>query len=274
MKPKLILFILILFILPIWNSCKNYTANSKTANKSIPIIDYVCINSYPHDMTSFTEGFLIYNGSLFESTGSFKEFSQTKSLFGIVNLKTGIIDTKVEIDKVKYCGEGITFLKGKVFQLTYTTKIGFIYDAISFKKIKEFTIPSDEGWGLTTDGTSLIMSDGTNILTYLDSETFQVIKKISVTARGNRTNRLKLNELEYIKGFVYANIWPISTIVKIDLTNGEIIGKMELDSLVLDASKIQKRLDVMNGIAYDSISDRIFVTGKFWPKIYEIKLNY
>lgn len=127
---------------------------------------------------------------------------------------------------------------------------------------------------MTTDGTNLIMSDGTNILTYLDSETFQVIKKISVTAKGNRTNRLKLNELEYIKGFVYANVWPTSTIVKIDLTNGEVIGKMELDSLAHDASKIQKRLDVMNGIAYDSISERIFVTGKFWPKIYEIKFNY
>jgi len=274
MKPKLILFILILFILPIWNSCKNYTANSKTANKSIPIIDYVCINSYPHDMTSFTEGFLIYNGSLFESTGSFKEFSQTKSLFGIVNLKTGIIDTKVEIDKVKYCGEGITFLNGKVFQLTYKTKVGFIYDAISFKKIKEFTFPNDEGWGLTTDGTSLIMSDGTNVLTYLDSNTFQVIKTLSVTASGYRINKLKINELEYIKGFVYANIWPTSTIVKIDLTDGKVIGKIDLDSLAYEARKIHSRSFEMNGIAYDSIADRIFVTGKFWPKIYEIKLDH
>lgn len=270
MKIRLIPFIMLLYLLPICNGCKNVS----TTEMTIPVIDYACINSYPHDITSFTEGFLINNGSLFESTGSFKDLPQTKSLFGIVDLKTGNIDAKAEIDKVKYCGEGITFLNGKVFQLTYTTKVGFIYDAISFKKLKEFTIPGDEGWGLTTDGNSLIMSDGTNILTYLDAETFQVIKKISVTAKRYRTNTLKLNELEYIKGFVFANIWPTSTIVKIDLTNGEVIGKMELDSLLHDASKIQKQLDVMNGIAYDSISDRIFVTGKFWPKIYEIKLNY
>ena len=273
MKTKLILFILISFILPICHGCKNNTAKSKNTNKIIPIIDYVCINSYPHNMTSFTEGFLIHNGSLFESTGSFEDLPQTKSLFGIVDLKTGNIDTKAEIDKVKYCGEGITFLNGKVFQLTYQTKVGFVYDAISFKKIHEFTFTNDEGWGLTTDGTSLIMSDGTNILTCLDPNTFQIIKTISVIASGYRIKKLKINELEYIKGYVYANIWPTSTILKIDLADGIVIGKLDLDSLEHEARKIHKRSFEMNGIAYDSIADRIFVTGKFWPKIYEIELR-
>jgi glutamine cyclotransferase len=111
-------------------------ATSKIINKNIPTIDYTHVNSYPHDLTSFTEGFLIHDGSLFESTGATKEFPQTRSLFGIVNLKTGKIDVKAEIDKVKYFGEGIAFLNGKIFQLTYKTKVGFIYDAITFKKIK------------------------------------------------------------------------------------------------------------------------------------------
>jgi glutamine cyclotransferase len=274
MKTKLIPFFLILFILPVTNGCKDNIANSKTTNRTIPIIDYVFINSYPHDITSFTEGFLVHNGSLFESTGGMKELPQTKSLFGIVDLTTGNIDTKVEIDKVKYFGEGITFLNGKVFQLTYTTKIGFIYDAISFEKIKEFQFPNDEGWGLTTDGTSLIMSDGTNILTYLDPNTFQVIKTVSVTASGYRIKKLNLNELEYIKGFVYANIWPTSTIAKIDQIDGKVVGKLDLDSLAHEARKIYSRSLEMNGIAYDSIADRIFVTGKLWPKIYEIKLSH
>jgi len=273
MKTRLILFISISFILPVSNGCKNNTSDSKNTDKTIPIIEYVCTNSYPHDKTSYTEGFLIHNGRLFESTGSFKDLPQTKSLFGIVDLKTGNIDVKAEIDKVKYCGEGITFLNGKVFQLTYTTKVGFVYDAITFKKIKEFTIPSDEGWGLTTDGTSLIMSDGTNVLTYLDPDTLQVIKTISVTASGHRANKVKLNELEYIKGFVYANIWPTNTIVKIDLTDGKVIGELVLDSLAHDVRKIRSRSFDMNGIAYDSIADRIFITGKLWPKIYEIKLR-
>jgi len=273
MNIRVLSFILILFILPVCNGCKDNRANTKTVNEIIPIINYVYINSYPHDITSFTEGFLVYNGSLFESTGAEKGLPQTKSLFGIVDLKTGNIDTKVEIDKVKYFGEGITFLNGKIFQLTYKTKVGFVYDAISFEKIKEFTFPNDEGWGLTTDGTSLIMSDGTNILTYLDPDTFQVIKIIPVTASGYRINRLKLNELEYIKGFVYANIWPTSSIAKIDLTDGKVTGRLELDSLVHEAYKIYPRSFEMNGIAYDSIADRIFVTGKLWPKIYEIKLR-
>jgi glutaminyl-peptide cyclotransferase len=269
MKTWAISFIMIWFLLPIVISCRN----DATTEMDVPRIGYVCIKTYPHDTTSFTEGFLFDNGSLFESSGSFKNLAQTKSMFGIVDLKTGKIDIKAEVDKAKYCGEGIAFLNGKVYQLTYTNKVGFVYDALSFKKIKEFKIPCKEGWGLTTDGTSLIMSDGTNILTFLDPETFQVIKQIPVTAKKCRSNRLNLNELEYIKGSVFANIWPTSTIVKIDLTDGQIIGKMRLDSLSDDAFKIQKHIDVMNGIAYDSISDRIFITGKFWPKIYEIRLN-
>ncbi len=272
MEIRYISFLLIILILSVCYGCKDNEASSKSINKDIPTIDYTYVNSYPHDVTSFTEGFLIHDGSLFESTGATKEFPQTRSLFGIVDLKTGKIDAKAEIDKVKYFGEGIAFLNGKVFQLTYKSKVGFIYDAITFKKINEFTFPSVEGWGLTTDGKSLIMSDGTNILTYLDPVTFKVIKTISVSARGYARNNLNLNELEYIKGFIYANLWTTSMIVKVNPTDGKVVGKLDLNSLANDAKKVFSSSLEMNGIAYDSIADRVFVTGKFWPKIYEIGL--
>jgi len=274
MEIRYISFLLFLIILSICNGCKNNVPTSKTINKNIPSIDYTYVNSYPHDLTSFTEGFLIHDGNLFESTGATKEFPQTRSMFGIVDLKTGKIDTKVELDKVNYFGEGIGFLNGKVFQLTYKTKVGFIYDAITFKKINEFTFPSAEGWGLTTDGICLILSDGTNILTYLDPDTFEVIKTISVSARGYARNDLKLNEMEYINGFIYANLWTTSIIVKVDPADGKVVGKLDLSSLAFDAKNEFSGSLEMNGIAYDSIADRIFVTGKFWPKIYEIELSH
>jgi len=274
MGIRYISFLLILLILSICNGCKDNVSTSKIKNKNIPTIDYTYVKSYPHDLTSFTEGFLVHDGSLFESTGAIKEFPQTRSLFGIVDLKTGKIDTKVEIDKVKYFGEGIAFLNGKVFQLTYKTKVGFIYDAITFKKINEFTFPSVEGWGLTTDGIRLIMSDGTNILTYLDPVTLEVIKTISVSARGYARNNLNLNELEYIKGFIYANLWTTNTIVKVNPADGKVVAKLDLNLLAYDAKKVFSGSLEMNGIAYDSIADRVFVTGKFWPKIYEIELSH
>jgi glutaminyl-peptide cyclotransferase len=267
-------YLLFLAVLSISVGCKENSRISKKANNNIPTIGYAYINSYPHDLNSFTEGFLIHDGSLFESTGATKEFPQTRSLFGIVDLKTGKIDPKVEIDKVKYFGEGIAFLDGRVFQLTYKTKVGFVYDALTFKKTNEFTFPSDEGWGLTTDGTNLIMSDGTNILTYLNPNTFEVSKTISVSAKGYERNNLNLNELEYIQGFIFANLWTTNTIVKIDPKNGKVVGKLDLNSLAYDANKLFPASLEMNGIAYDSISDKVLVTGKFWPKIYEIELSH
>jgi len=151
--------------------------NNNESINIIPIIEYKLIKSYPHDTTSFTEGFLVSDGKLYESSGAPQNLPQTKSLFGIVDLATGKIDKKVELDKTKYFGEGITILNAKVYQLTYETKIGFVYDAITFKKIGEFTFPGKEGWGLTTDGTNLIMSDGTFEITYLDPIHFGQLKR-------------------------------------------------------------------------------------------------
>ena len=183
MITKQVLPFLILILMLGCNDSNNKVDQNHPGNASVQILDYVYLNSYPHDTTAFTEGFLIHNGDLYESTGATSDLPQTRSLFGIVDLQTGKIDTKAELDRVKYFGEGISILNGKVFQLTYKTKVGFIYDATSFKKIGEFTFPSNEGWGLTTDGINLIMSDGTHILTYLDPNTLQVIKTTAVSEK-------------------------------------------------------------------------------------------
>lgn len=261
-----ILFFLILILL---FSCTE-EPEIKTVKKTTPVINFKSINSYPHDITSFTEGFLIHNGNLYESTGAASNLPQTKSLFGIVDLTTGKIDTKVELDKLKYFGEGIAILNGKIYQLTYKAKTGFIYDAITYKKINKFTYPSKEGWGLTTDGTNLIMSDGTNTLTYLNPINLQVVKTIAVSENGYVTDYL--NELEYINGYIYANIWTKDIIVKIDPENGKIIGKLDLTTIANELRHTHPNAMEMNGIAFDPTTNRIFITGKLWPKIYEITI--
>jgi glutamine cyclotransferase len=237
----------------------------------VATINYALIKSYPHDTNSFTEGFLFHEGKLYESTGATDNLPQTRSLFGIVDTSTGKINVKAELDRNKYFGEGISFLSGKVFQLTYQTKVGFIYDEKTFRKLGEFTIPSAEGWGMTNDGTNLIMSDGTNTLTYLDPNNLQVLKTVSVSENGYAKDYV--NELEYINGFIYANIWMTNTIVKID-TTGVIVGKMDLTQLANDAKSISSGSSEMNGIAFDPASDKILVTGKMWPRIYEITFSH
>jgi glutamine cyclotransferase len=266
------------FLLFVCFSCKSKEdqsegkENATNDRLSTPGINYIVTNVYPHDTTSFTEGLLVHEGRLYESTGSPDELPQTRSLFGPVNLKTGAISPKAELDRQKYFGEGITFLNGKVFQLTYQTKKGFIYDAKSFQKISEFTFPSKEGWGLTTDGTALIMSDGTSQLTYLDPTTFQALKTLQVKDEsGPVTN---LNELEFIKGSVYANVYTTQVVVQIDTGSGNVTGKLNLSSLAMEAKAKYPGAMEMNGIAYDSTAGKVFITGKMWPNIYEISFRY
>ncbi len=268
---KHILVCAVLIILSACHIQSKKSSSDNTATIKVPTLNFELIQSYPHDENAFTEGLLIHNSQLFESTGAIHEVPQTRSLFGVVDLNTGNIDVKAELDKNKYFGEGITFLNGRVYQLTYKSKVGFIYDATTFKKISEFVIPSKEGWGMTTNGSELIMSDGTNMLTYLDPNTLQVIKRVSVTENGFAKDYL--NELEYVKGYVYANIWTTNTIVKIDPKDGTVVGKLDLTSLALEAKNINYRSMEMNGIAYDSDADLFYITGKLWPKIYQIQIK-
>lgn len=235
----------------------------------IAAINFSVVKEYPHDMTSFTEGFLFHNNKLFESTGASPGLPQTRSLFGIVDTATGKIDVKAELDKTIYFGEGMVILKGKVFQVTYKNQKGFIYDAENFKNLGEFSYTNKEGWGLTTDGKSIIMSDGTSYLTYIDPDSFKITRILEVAENDRIVENL--NELEFIKGFIYANIWMTNTIVKIDPNTGDVVGKMDLSDLAYQSKTKNPDALEMNGIAYDSISNKVLVTGKLWPTIYEIK---
>lgn len=267
MKKKLSgLFVLAIIVF----SCNNTEKSGDAANTttSIPSIPYKLVNSFAHDTTAFTEGFLVHNNQVFESTGSPDELSETSSVIGILDLNTGTLNKKVTLDKSRYFGEGIAILNDKIYQLTYKSKTGFVYDLKTFKNLRDFSFSNNEGWGLTTDGKSLIMSDGTYNLTYLDPNSLAVTKTLPV--RENGYAKEQLNELEYIKGFIYANIWQTSEIVKIDPSNGNIVAKMDLGSLATDAkTKYNKALE-MNGIAFDSTSNKVYITGKMWPKVYEI----
>ena len=238
----------------------------------IPEIKFTVANQYPHDITSFTEGFYFNDGKLFESTGSPDNVPYAKSVFGSVDLKTGKIEVKAELDKAIYFGEGSVYLNGKVFQLTYKNQTGFIYDGKTYKNIGKFTYTNREGWGLTTDGKSLIMSDGTSYLTFIDPVSFTSTKTLDV-AENDRVLE-NLNELEYIKGFIYANVWMTNTIVKIDPNTGNVVGKMDLSSLSYESKTRNANSLEMNGIAYDSLSGKVLVTGKLWPTIYEIKFPF
>jgi glutaminyl-peptide cyclotransferase len=254
--------------------CSNDKKSSEKQNTiastipEMPQIGYTIVKTFPHDTTSYTQGLLIHDKKVFESTGSPINQKQTRSVFGILDTANGKINVKAELDRSKYFGEGIAILKNKLYQLTWTNQIGFIYDAKTFKPLGQFGFASKEGWGLTTDGTYLIMSDGTNKLTYLDPATFKVIKTIEVTNDGFAQDYL--NELEFIKGFIYANVYQKNFIVKIDPSNGTVRGILDLSSLVYNAQLKSRGAEVLNGIAFDSISNKIFVTGKLWRDIYQI----
>jgi glutaminyl-peptide cyclotransferase len=259
-------------------SCHNETDSSGSSslnepveNNEPPALNYTVINAYPHDTSSYTEGFFVHAGKLYESSGSPEGMPQTRSMFGEVNMKTGKVDVKAELDSKKYFGEGIVWLNDKIYQLTWQSKIGFIYNANTFKKTGTFTFPSAEGWGMTTDGQSLIMSDGSSNLTFLDPATFRINKIISVTDNNGAVGNV--NELEYIRGFIYANIYSTNNIIKIDTSSGKVVGKADFSKLEKEAKDKFDGSEYMNGIAYDSAKNKIYITGKLWPTIYEIKFT-
>jgi len=248
------------------NTDKNEN-NQAEEEPTVPSLKFQIIDTLSHDVRAFTEGFEFVNNKLYESTGSPDD--TTKSIIGIVS-KSGILDQKVLLDK-KYFGEGMTILKGKVYQLTYKDQLGFVYEYPSFKKITEFKYNSLEGWGLTNDGTYLIMSDGTPTITFINPNGFGAEKTINVKSNGyGQTN---VNELEYVNGFIYANIWQTNKIIKIDAKSGEIVASADLSALKNYVSNIYPKSLEMNGIAYDSTSKDFYITGKMWPKLFKLKLQ-
>jgi glutaminyl-peptide cyclotransferase len=271
---RTILFLLILSLLAACTNNPDHAGASPApateADNTPPAINYTVMKELPHDTAAFTEGLLFHDGQLYESTGTDPNMPENRrSLFGTVDLATGKINPKAELDRNKYFGEGIAFVDGKVYQLTYMTKVGFIYDAKTFKKLGEFTFPSKEGWGMTTNGADLIMSDGTSNITWLDPHTFRMLKVLGVTDNNGPVSNI--NELELIKGYLYANQWQTNYILKIDTSSGKVVGKLDLDSVVGEVRNKFPGAEVLNGIAYDSTSGKVYITGKLWPNIFEIK---
>jgi glutaminyl-peptide cyclotransferase len=256
------IFCALLALATLFGSCKNEKENTEDAP---PTIYFKLKTTWPHDVSAFTQGLVIHNGILYESTGQ-----NGASWIGIIDINTGTPDKKVELEE-KYFGEGITIMNNKVYQLTYKTKVGFVYDLKTWAKLREFQQPLVEGWGITHDNKNLIMSEGTDKLFFVDTTTLQPVRTISVT--DNKGPVSKLNELEYVEGFIFANIWETNYIVKIDPQTGKVVGKMDLSSLAQNAALRNPNAEVLNGIAYHPTTKLFLVTGKNWPSIYILQLN-
>jgi glutaminyl-peptide cyclotransferase len=227
-------------------------------------LTYQIVNTFPHSKTHFTQGLEFYNGFIYEGTGEYGTSGIFKS-----DLKTGKT-LQSQMLAEKYFGEGITILNEKIYQLTYRSQKGFVYQLSDFAVIDSFQFKSKEGWGLTNDGTHLIMGDGTHLLTWLNPNDFSVVKTLQVANNKGIINYL--NELEYINETIYANVYTTDLIVQIDPNTGKILSEINMAGIINIYKNTQDKIDYLNGIAYDNKSDRLFVTGKLWPKMFEIKL--
>jgi glutaminyl-peptide cyclotransferase len=227
-----------------------------------PVYTYEIIATYPHDPNAFTQGLQFVDGILYEGTGL-----EGRSVVRKVELKNGKVLEEVKSDPM-YFGEGIVVLGQSIYQITYVTEKGFVYDKKSLAKVDSFTYKG-EGWGLTTDGASLIMSNGSSRINFLDPLTRSTTRSIEVLDGSDPV--WNINELEYIKGEIWANIWMTDRIVRIDPATGKVLGWIDVSGILPPAER--PRDGVLNGIAYDAATDRIFVTGKLWPKLFEIKIK-
>lgn len=221
------------------------------------------VGRFPHDANAFTQGLVFTKDQLFEGTGKLGQSSLRQ-----VELATGKVEKFAPLNG-HYFGEGITVLDNRVYQLTWQNRIGVVYDQVTFNVEKTFQY-TGEGWGLTNDGKRLIMSDGTASIRFLDPNSFEVVKRIVAHTPQGKID--KLNELEYVKNEIWANIWYQDTIVRISPETGDVLGWIDLSGLYPHNQR-RSNEDVLNGIAYDADSDRLFVTGKNWPELFEIKIR-
>lgn len=223
---------------------------------------YEVVNSYPHDRTAFTEGLEIVDGQLYESLGL-----NGQSELRRVDLTTGKVEQRITLP-AEFFGEGITIFNGRIYQLTWQSHVGFVYDLKTFAKEREWSYPS-EGWGFTHDRTHLIMSDGTATVRCLNPDNLKEVGSIEV--RDNNGPVTQINELEYVNGAILANIWQTDRVIRIAPQSGVVTGSIDLSGLLTPEER-QMGVDVLNGIAYDAQNKRLFVTGKFWPRLFEIRL--
>jgi glutaminyl-peptide cyclotransferase len=228
----------------------------------VPEYTYHVVRTYPHDRGAYTQGLVYHGGVLYEGTGMAGESSIRK-----VRLETGEVLQKRDLPD-PYFGEGIVIWKDRLLELTWQAQAGFIYDLATLTPKGEFQYPG-EGWGLTHDGKRIIMSDGTAQLRFWEPETLKEISRITVRSEGQPVD--SLNELEWIKGEIYANVYQTFRIARINPANGNVVGWIDLTGILSPADQ-SENTDVLNGIAYDAQGDRLFVTGKRWPKLFEIKL--
>lgn len=226
-------------------------------------LSYDVVGAYPHDPAAFLQGLVWYDGGFYESTGL-----EGRSTLRRVDFPSGNVVKSFPLAPDLF-GEGLTLVSNRLIQLTWTSHRGFVYDRETFRLLREFHYDT-EGWGITWDGKYLIMSDGSPVLTYLDPETFEPVRKLAVTMNGQPV--ANLNELEFIEGEIWANVWQSDVIVCIDPTTGQVASFLDLTGL-LPASARTGTEDVLNGIAFDPQTKRIFVSGKCWPKLFEIRIR-
>jgi glutamine cyclotransferase len=231
---------------------------------AIPQDGFDIIHTYPHDPSAFTEGLFYLNGYLYESTGLEQHSSIRK-----VRIETGEVVQKLDIP-AQYFGEGIVNWHGHLISLTWKSHVGFVFDLATFKLQRQFQYEG-EGWALTRDDKQLIMSDGTPELRFLDPQTLSETGRIQVTLEGRPLRNV--NELEWVNGEIYANVWQTNWIVRIDPGSGRVVGLVNLAGLLKPSDIVKGQTDVLNGIAYDAKGNRLFVTGKNWPKVFEIRLR-
>ncbi len=274
----LILFATIAIAASCGNSAGNSTPNlnastPKVASTPLPVSSYEVVKVYPHDENAFTQGLFYHDGFLYESTGQYKESSLRK-----VELATGKVVQKWDLPREDF-GEGSTMIGDKIYMITWQQGLGRVFNLSDFKLLREFSYQG-EGWGLTNDGTNLIMSQGTHVLKFIDPNTFVSNKTLPIM-REDGQPLMKLNELEYVKGEIWANIWHSEDprtlgkpnyIARIDAATGKIVGWIDLANISPEDQRRDSE-NTLNGIAYDAANDRIFVTGKNWKKLYEIKLK-
>ena len=238
-------------------------ANANASRAAVPVYGYEVVNTFPHDPEAFTQGLIFSDGALLESTGL-----ERHSTLRRVELQTGKVLKKIDVAPY-FFAEGMTLMGGKIYQLTWKGEKGFIYDPQTFEKTGEFTY-TGEGWGLTHDADSLILSDGSNKIRFIDPAGYSVKRVISV--RDGSRPVMELNELEYVKGEIYANVWHQNRVARIDPQTGDVKGWIDFSGL-LKPGDVTDDEAVLNGIAYDEAGDRLFVTGKLWPKLFEVRLK-
>lgn len=251
----------------------NTVVNKTKTPTTVPVYGYEIVNTYPHDSKAFTQGLIFHDGWLYESDGEYKESSLRK-----VDLKTGKVEQKFDLAP-EFFAEGMTIFNDKLYQITWREKTAFVYDLKTFKLLKQFDYEG-QGWGLTHDDTHLIMSDGSHLIKFVNPETFKTERTVSVF-REDGSPLMNLNELEYIRGEIWANIWHSempdilgkpNRIARINPDNGKLVGWVDLSNISPDDVKRDSE-NTLNGIAYDAPDDRIYVTGKQWKKLFEIKLT-